>query len=133
MRDDDSRGRHTTTHRELVVVAGRGLVIDTPGMRELQLWDADAGLSTVFADVELVARGCRFADCAHEAEPGCAVIAAAAGGALDPARLESWRKLQRELRHLAAKQDVRLRAAEQARWKAIHRSMKHHPKAHRWR
>ncbi|HLZ48736.1 MAG TPA: ribosome small subunit-dependent GTPase A, partial [Candidatus Limnocylindria bacterium] len=72
----DGRGRHTTTHRELVLVPRRGLVIDTPGMRELQLWDADGGLGAVFADIEALARGCRFDDCAHASEPGCAVRAA---------------------------------------------------------
>ena len=106
----DGRGRHTTSHRQLLLLPGGGLFLDTPGMRELRLWESEEGLAAVFDDVAAVAAGCRFTDCAHETEPGCAVRAAIANGALDAERIASWRKLQRELRHLAVKQDARLRA-----------------------
>jgi ribosome biogenesis GTPase len=102
-------------------------------MRELQLWGDEDGLDTAFPEIAELAAACRFRDCAHEGEPGCAVLAAAADGSLDTARLDSWRKLQRELRWLATRQDARLRAEEESKWKAIHKSMKHHPKADRWR
>jgi len=103
---DDGRGRHTTTHRELVLVEARGVVIDTPGMRELQLWDADAGLTAVFADVEALASACRFADCAHGTEPGCAIRAALADGRLDAGRYASYRKLEREEAFVTKKRDA---------------------------
>jgi len=133
VREDDSRGRHTTTHRELLLLPCGALLLDTPGMRELQLWADEDSLDGAFPEIAALALACRFRDCAHESEPGCAVLAAAADGSLDPERLASWRKLQRELRWLASRQDARARAEEEARWKAIHKSMKHHPKADRWR
>jgi ribosome biogenesis GTPase len=123
---DDGKGRHTTTHRQLVRLRNGALLIDTPGMRELQLWTADAGLESAFADVEALAAGCRFADCAHESEPGCAVRAAAVSGALDPERLESWRRLRRELAWLETKQDEAAAAAERARVRTIHRAQRSH-------
>jgi ribosome biogenesis GTPase / thiamine phosphate phosphatase len=104
---DDGKGRHTTTNRELVTLPGGALVIDTPGMRELQLWVGDEALETTFEDVSLLAAQCRFADCAHETEPGCAVREALASGALSEERFESFRKLQRELAALAARQDAK--------------------------
>jgi ribosome biogenesis GTPase len=106
----DGRGRHTTTHRELVPLQGGGLLLDTPGMRELQLWHADTGLETTFDDVERLAAECRFSDCAHEREPGCAVRAALADGTLDHDRWKSYSKLQRELRALEIRQDARLQS-----------------------
>ena len=109
---EDGRGRHTTAHRQLVALPDGGLVLDTPGMRELQLWEADSGLESAFQDVEQLATQCRFADCAHRREPGCAVRAALASGTLDLERFESWRKLQRELERLARKQDARARSDE---------------------
>ena len=106
----DGRGRHTTTHRELVRLPGGALLLDTPGMRELQLWADESALEETFGDVaELVAQ-CRFSDCAHGSEPGCAVRAALAEGTLPAVRWESYRKLQRELRALALRQDARLRS-----------------------
>src|SRR5205085_3446740 len=111
----DGRGRHTTTQRELVLLPGGGLVLDTPGLRELQLWDASDGLETTFEDVTALALRCRFTDCEHEGEPGCAVRAAIESGALTTERLESFRKLQRELARLERRADVRLRAAESKR------------------
>jgi ribosome biogenesis GTPase len=119
VREDDSHGRHTTTHRELLVLPGGGVLIDTPGMRELQLWGDDAGLEQAFADVAALAAGCRFRDCAHAGEPGCAVRAALADGTLAGERFASYQKLQRELRHLARKEDVLLRIADESRWKKL--------------
>jgi ribosome biogenesis GTPase len=96
VREDDQRGRHTTTHRQLIALPAGALLIDTPGLRELQLWDGLAGSSVVFADVEALAPGCRFTDCRHDTEPGCAVKQAVADGTLGEDRLESYRQLQRE-------------------------------------
>ncbi len=106
----DGRGRHTTTHRELVRLPGGALLLDTPGMRELQLWADESALDETFADVAALARQCRFSDCAHESEPGCAVRAALADGTLPAVRWESYSKLGRELRALAVKQDAKLRS-----------------------
>ena len=92
----DGRGRHTTTRRELMLLPGGGCIIDTPGMRELGMWDAADGLERAFSDIDALAQGCRFRDCKHNAEPGCAVRAAVASGRLSTARLQSWRKLQAE-------------------------------------
>jgi ribosome biogenesis GTPase / thiamine phosphate phosphatase len=114
----DGRGRHTTTHRELVPLEAGGCLIDTPGMRELVLWDAEDGLDRAFEDVDELAVQCRFNDCEHRTEPGCAVRAAIATGALDAARLESYRHLQRELRYLEIRQDARARSEERKRWAA---------------
>ena len=133
VREDDSRGRHTTTHRELVPLPGGALLLDTPGMRELQLWGDETGLDGAFPEIAALAEDCRFRDCRHESEPGCAVLGALESGGLDAARFESWRKLQRELAWLSARQDARARAELESKWKAITRSMKHHPKADRWR
>lgn len=96
IREDDAKGRHTTTRRELHITPAGCLILDTPGMRELQLTDAAAGIAEVFDDIETLAQRCRFKDCRHENEPDCAVLAAIATGTLDPARLTRWRKLQAE-------------------------------------
>ena len=106
---DDGKGRHTTVRRELIRLPGSAWILDTPGMRELQLWSADDGLHEAFEDVDALAHECRFNDCRHESEPGCAVRAAIADGRLEPERLRSYRRLEAELRRLAAKQDDRLR------------------------
>jgi ribosome biogenesis GTPase / thiamine phosphate phosphatase len=111
----DGTGRHTTTHRELVRLPGGALVIDTPGLRELQFWEGD--LSAAFDDIESLASDCRFRDCAHVTEPGCAVLGAVDDGRLALDRLRSWRKLQRELESIAARTDKRLHAARKKRWK----------------
>lgn len=116
----DGKGRHTTAHRELVVLPGGGLVIDTPGLRSVGLTPVEAGLDRVFGDVEELAAGCRFPDCAHDSEPGCAVQAAVDSGVLPARRLASWRKLQREVRWMGTRHDARLRAQERARWKRVH-------------
>jgi ribosome biogenesis GTPase len=121
VRDDDSRGRHTTTSRELFQLPGGGLLIDTPGMRSMGLWDADEGLDRTFTDIEALAAGCRFADCTHEVEPGCAVLAAIATGELAPDRLRARRKLQRELGLVATQSDARARRAESRAWGRITR------------
>jgi ribosome biogenesis GTPase len=123
---DDGRGRHTTTHRELVRLRGGALLIDTPGMRELQLWNADNGLGAAFADIHALAAECRFRDCRHETEPGCAVRAAVDAGRLPADRLEHWGKLQRELAHLARRQDQLAAAADRSRTKSLQRLAREH-------
>ncbi|MGL4960781.1 MAG: ribosome small subunit-dependent GTPase A [Inquilinus sp.] len=116
IREDDARGRHTTTHRELVLLPNGRLVLDTPGMRELGLWDAGDGVAAAFADIEALAAACRFVDCRHEAEPGCAVRAALEDGHLDPERWRSWGKLQRELAHHDRREDPVARAEARKVW-----------------
>jgi ribosome biogenesis GTPase / thiamine phosphate phosphatase len=128
VRESDDRGKHTTTTRQMFFLPGGGVVIDTPGMRELQLWDNGDGLDKAFGDIRDLARECRFRDCSHEGEPGCAVEAAVAGGTLNPERLESHRKLKAELRFLERKADPALAREEKERWKAIHKAMRHNPK-----
>jgi ribosome biogenesis GTPase len=112
----DGTGRHTTTARELFRLPGGALLVDTPGLREIQLWSADEGIQDAFADVDELAAGCRFNDCAHMREPGCAVQAAIDEGRLPRERLQSYRALQRELKRLAMKQDARLRSEERKKW-----------------
>jgi ribosome biogenesis GTPase len=118
----DDKGRHTTTSREMLFVPGGGLIIDTPGLRELQLWDADSGVGQAFADVEEFAGDCPFSDCRHGSEPGCAVQAAIESGRLDFARLESYRKLQREQEFIESKKDMSIRAAHKKKWKVIQKA-----------
>ena len=115
VREADSKGRHTTTHRELVPVPGGGLLLDTPGMRELQLWDVGDAVEQVFEDVERYAPACRFSDCRHRNEPGCAVKAAVDAARLSPERLASYLALQDELAHLARQQDQRALLEEKRR------------------
>jgi ribosome biogenesis GTPase len=122
IRSDGVRGRHTTTRRELIPLPGGGLILDTPGMRELQLWEADGGFDSTFRDVADLAAECRFTDCVHETEPGCAVREAVTTGALTPERLESYRKLQAELAHLERRVDKRLAAEERKKWRTFARS-----------
>ena len=119
IREDDAKGRHTTTHRELVVLPSGACLIDTPGMRELQLWDQSDSLHTGFADIEELAEGCRFRDCTHKGEPGCAVE-----GAVDEGRLNSYFKLQRELAYMEQKSDAAAKLAEKRKWKQISKSLK---------
>lgn len=114
VREDDSRGRHTTSHRELVLLEQGGLIVDTPGMRELQLWADEEDLSEGFGDVEELAARCRFGDCRHQREPGCAVRAAVERGALEEGRLESYHKLKREIEKLSRRQEQKARLAERA-------------------
>jgi ribosome biogenesis GTPase / thiamine phosphate phosphatase len=112
-------GRHMTSHRQLVQLPQGGMIIDTPGLREAQLWEGVEALGNIFEDIEELALRCRFSDCAHATEPGCAIKASLADGSLDAARFQSYRKLQRELRAMAAKTDARIRSEERRKWKQI--------------
>ncbi|MET7650683.1 ribosome small subunit-dependent GTPase A [Streptomyces sp. NPDC005486] len=116
-RDMDGKGRHTTTTRNLLTLPGGGVLIDTPGLRGVGLWDAGAGVGQVFSEIEEFALNCRFHDCAHESEPGCAVRAAVDDGELPVRRLESYRKLVRENQWIVAKSDARMRADVRQDWK----------------
>ncbi|MFC9395349.1 ribosome small subunit-dependent GTPase A [Streptomyces sp. NPDC057027] len=118
-RDVDGKGRHTTTTRNLFVLPGGGVLIDTPGLRGVGLWDAEAGVGQVFSEIEDLAGDCRFHDCAHESEPGCAVTAAIEDGSLPVRRLESYRKLIRENRRIVAKTDARVRSEMLKEWKRM--------------
>jgi ribosome biogenesis GTPase / thiamine phosphate phosphatase len=117
VREEDSKGRHVTTHRELIRLPGGGLIIDTPGMRELQLWDVNEAVRETFDEIEALAAECHFSDCRHREEPRCAVKAAVAEGRVPQARYESYLKLQDELAHLAAQQDERERIEEKRQGK----------------
>ena len=128
IREDDARGRHTTTRRQLHVLPDGGLILDTPGMRELALWDGD-GLDRSFIDIDELAAACRFNDCSHAGEPGCAVAAALADGRLAGDRLEGWRKLQREAAHHERRVDALARDAERRKWKTIGKSVTKHMNA----
>ncbi|MEU2247128.1 ribosome small subunit-dependent GTPase A [Streptomyces sp. NPDC019224] len=119
-RDVDGKGRHTTTTRNLLVLPSGGVLIDTPGLRGVGLWDAGVGVGQVFSEIEELAEECRFHDCAHEAEPGCAVRAAIEDGALSERRFDSYRKLQRENQRIVAKTDARVRAEIRRDWKRKH-------------
>jgi len=120
----DDRGRHTTTARSMFLMPGGWFLIDMPGLREVRLWAAPDHLDSTFDDILAVAQGCRFRDCTHSGEPGCAITESA----IDPARLDNYRKLQRELDYLDRKADKRLMSESRARWKVIHKAMRHHPK-----
>jgi ribosome small subunit-dependent GTPase A len=127
IRESDGRGRHTTTARELHLLPGGGLLVDTPGMRELALYDDGEGVDTAYADVTALAADCRFRDCQHRTEPGCAVAAAIEDGSLDPARYSAWRKLQAEAHRQLLRVDARARAAEKARLRSFHRAIREQP------
>ena len=122
VRASDGRGRHQTVTRELVPLPGGGVLLDTPGLRAVGMTAAHDGIAAAFADIEEVAERCRFDDCTHTSEPGCAVLAAVERGVLPEERLASWHKLQREAQVAAMKTDARLRAEEVRRWKIIHKS-----------
>ncbi len=124
VRASDSRGRHATSHRELFMLPGGSLLIDNPGVREIQLFGSEESLERAFEDVAGYAAECRFSDCTHRSEPGCAVLLALAEGALSEERLESFRGLQRELRYLQVRQDESLQRAEKQKWRAIYREMR---------
>jgi ribosome biogenesis GTPase / thiamine phosphate phosphatase len=119
VRAADSRGRHVSTTRQLLLLPGGGILIDTPGMRELQLWDTAGSLAGAFADIEALAAGCRFRDCKHAGEPGCAVAEAVTQGELSAGRLESYRKLQLEQAHQSRQQDQRAQLEQKRRWKVL--------------
>ena len=116
---EDGKGRHTTSHRQLVILPDQGIIIDTPGMRELQLWEMDDGLDNAFSDVTELAEACRFGDCGHGNEPGCAVRDAIAAGTLAAERLESYKKLDRELAYLERKHNKRLAREEARKWRRL--------------
>jgi ribosome biogenesis GTPase len=120
----DGRGRHTTTHRELVPLPSGALLLDTPGMRELQVWADAEVLDSTFSEIAELAADCRFSDCSHEHEPGCAVKAAISEGSLPPERFASYRKLQRELRALEIRKDARLRSEARKEWRRLQRRMR---------
>ena len=124
IREADGRGRHTTVHRELLLLPDGGLIIDTPGLRSVGLYDAAEGLAQVFSDIEELATQCRFVDCAHDTEPGCAVTAAVASGEVPERRLASWRKLQREATWMASRTDARMRAEQTRQWKVMSKAMR---------
>jgi ribosome biogenesis GTPase / thiamine phosphate phosphatase len=124
IREADGKGRHTTTARQLVALPGGALLIDTPGMRELQPWSVDAGLAAAFDDIALLAESCRFGDCGHVSEPGCAVLEAVSEGRLDIDRLESFRRLEAEAAFEARKQDKTAAANEKRRWKQASQALK---------
>ncbi|MDN4495172.1 ribosome small subunit-dependent GTPase A [Ureibacillus aquaedulcis] len=124
IREDDAKGRHTTTHRELVRLPGGGCLIDTPGMRELQLWDQGDSLSSSFQDIEDLASTCRYRDCTHKSEPGCAVNSAIDNGDLEYSRLQSYFKLQKELAFIERKTNTQAKLAEQRKWKQISKGQK---------
>lgn len=113
------KGRHTTTHRELMIVPGGGLIIDTPGMREIQLWEGGEGLSELFEDIEKLALECKFSDCKHESEPGCAIQAAINNGIIEEERFKSYKKLQNEVNYFARKQNKKAQIEEKKKWKKL--------------
>ena len=121
VRESDSKGRHTTTARQVFVLPGGALLMDTPGLREMQLWDVEDGVAQTFGDIDALAAQCRFGDCCHEREPGCAVQAAVEAGTLDGARLENRRKLLREQEFLRRKVDPEAQAEHKEQWKLLHR------------
>ena len=126
IRSADDRGRHATTYRRLFLMPSGGVLIDTPGMREFEAWDAETGLEDAFDELAAISANCRFRDCTHETEPGCAVLAGVAGGTLDPDRLANYRKLKRELQY----QELRRDAAAQAEQKRLRKQIQ---RAHRQR
>ncbi|HLA76853.1 MAG TPA: ribosome small subunit-dependent GTPase A [Vicinamibacteria bacterium] len=125
VRRQDSRGRHTTSHRELFLLPSGALMIDTPGIRELQLWSEGSAVRDTFDEVAELAESCAFRDCRHQTEPECAVVAAVGAGRLAEERLLSYRKLQGESEALARRRDVFARQAEKRRWRSIHKSLRH--------
>lgn len=124
IREGDDKGRHTTTHREMIVLPSGGILIDTPGMREFQLWEAGDSLEQSFQDIEDLKENCMFRDCRHKSEPNCAVQAAIANGQLDSKRYESYIKLQKELAYIDRKNDQKAQLEEKKKWKNISKSQK---------
>jgi len=120
--DSSNKGKHTTTHRELMVLPQGGVIIDTPGMRELQLWDGGEGITETFDDLEELALQCKFTDCKHKNEPGCAIQQAIEKGDIDETRLKSYQKLKREVEYMESKQNVKVALDNKKKWKQIHNS-----------
>jgi ribosome biogenesis GTPase len=127
IRSDDDRGRHATTYRRLFTMTAGGVLIDTPGIRELQLWDGGT-LEETFSEINDLAQTCRFRDCRHAGEPGCAVQEAISEGSLDPERLDSLNKLQREMDHLDRRRDVAAQAEQRKRWKQVAKAHRKRPR-----
>ena len=127
-RSKDERGRHTTTHRQLFILPGGGILLDTPGMREMQFWDSEQGLAKTFEEIETLAPSCKFKDCAHDSEPGCAVKDAVKAGTLAAERLDSWRKLRLEAAAEAKRREPALLAAEKKRQKAAKNALEYKSK-----
>ncbi len=129
--DAVNKGTHTTTHRELFSLPGGALIIDTPGLRELHLWgESEEGLTSTFPDIAALAQQCRFRDCRHDEEPGCAIRQAVRDESLDPARLESYLKQRSQLAHAALRQDTSAQTVQKQKWKSIHRDMKRRRRDH---
>ncbi len=128
VRADDLRGRHTTVRRELILLPEGGIIIDTPGMRELRMWGDEHSVADTFSDVEDLSTQCRFRDCRHQREPGCAIHRAIGQGVLDAGRFDSYLRLQREMAHLARRQDQKTRLAEKARGKKLSQWSREHYK-----
>jgi ribosome biogenesis GTPase len=128
VRKGDHRGRHTTTKRELIILPNGGLLMDTPGMREIQLWMGSEGLQETFGDVKTLAQLCQFRNCQHEKEPGCAVQQALLDGTLDAQRFRNYKKLQQELDYISRKQDQKAYLAEKEKWKKIHKALRKNSK-----
>ncbi|WP_026908641.1 ribosome small subunit-dependent GTPase A [Paucisalibacillus globulus] len=124
IREDDSKGRHTTTHREMFILPNGAMLIDTPGMREIQLWDGESGVESTFQDIEAFEKECRFSDCSHKNEPGCRVQEAIENGELPEERYKSYLKLQREVAFEKRKQDQKAKLEEKSRWKKISKTQR---------
>lgn len=125
IRESDDKGKHTTTHREMVLLPGGAILIDTPGMREIQLWTSEEGITESFPDIEEYADACKFRDCSHKNEPGCAVVSAIQEGLLKESRLVSYKKLQKELAYIDRKLDKKAQAEEKKHWKNISKEARH--------
>lgn len=128
VRASDGRGRHTTSHREMFVLPGGGIMIDTPGLRSIGMWQSDDGIARVFPDIEALAARCRFRDCAHDREPECAVRGAVEAGAIDPGRLRNYREMLAELDHLDRESEVRARLEKKRHAKILSRAIRDLPK-----
>lgn len=131
IRKSDDKGKHTTTHREMILLPEGAILIDTPGMREVQLWTSEDGINGSFADIEQYAAACKFRDCNHNDEPGCEVRAAINAGFLDESRLTSYRKLQKELAYIDRKVDKKAQAEEKQRWKNMSKGLRQKTKFNR--
>lgn len=124
LRANLDKGRHTTTHKQMILLPKGGLIIDTPGIRELQLWDAEDGISHTFSDIEELAQNCKFCDCTHSSEPGCAVQKAIKDGVLEVGRLENYSKVQKEQNYLLSRQTQSAAKVERDKWKSIHKQIR---------
>ena len=128
LRNGIDKGRHTTTHKQMLILPNGGLIIDTPGIRELQLWDAQDGISQTFNDIEELAKSCKFLDCTHTNEPDCAVQKAIEDGLLDACRFENYMKVQKEQEYLIKRQTQSAAKVERDKWKTIHKQIKYFKK-----